>query len=321
MSKGKKQKPYGVGKSAGEIISGISRNIGRVTEKTLRQAVGRLASTMNKRIDRAAKKGESSPALDEVARSGGRFSTKGKTFEGLKSEFLRLKSFFKDPTSTREGWKKVQKQATEEAIGRGIIKPPTPPSPKGSGATPHLGTNPAPSDFKPSPKEEERNGWTPPPGWTWDEESRSWTHPGYGNGWIPYEEEGGGLLDPITGEIVGNTSRHYHDYDATADDRLFGEGTETGKLWQMVDSLTKLDPRFSKRSDSDPRTDPRMKLFAAIDDAWVENPGMSFEEARDLVAGRLDEIYEESQRFYEEARSHGSVTFERFDYDDDDWWD
>ncbi len=349
--KGKKEKPYGVGKSAGEIISGISRNIGRVTEKTLRQAVGRLASTMNKRLDRAAKRGESSPALDEVARSGGRFSSKGKTLEGLKSEFIRLKNFFRDPTSTKAGWEKVQRDATVEAVRRGVIKPPTPPAggPKGSGAAPVLGAPPLPPERidVPAPGEnapdfaseeargaftdlfgggdihgfgkttgEQRSGWQPLPGWTWNEEKRYWEHPEYGGGWLPYEEKGGGFIDPVTGEIVGNRARSIHDYDVTNDDRRYGVGTEAGEVWRMVDSIARFDPRFKKRADSDPVSDPRMRLFNAIDDEWASHDGMSFEEARDLVAGRLDEIYREAENFREQARDLGFSTY----YSDDDDW-
>lgn len=291
-------------------------------ESTLRQAVTRLSSAMNKRLDRAEKAGVDSPAVREARESGGRFSGKGKTLEGLKAEFIRIKNFFQSPTSTQKGWEKVQKEATEEAVKRGILKgkkgkkgrerdgagpvpPPPKEPPKGPGDEWELG---------PVPPEEPK--WAPPEGWTWNEDTRSWEHPDFGSGWIPYEEEGGGLIDPITGQIVGNTARTRHDYDASEDPKVWGEGTETGKLWQMVDSIAAMDPRFAKRDDSDPTTDPRMKLFDAIDDAWVDNPALSFEEARDLVAGRLDEIYESAARHWATAHSMG---FSTFFSDDDDW--
>lgn len=332
MAKKGKSPRYGAGKSAKEIISGIGRNIGRVKESTLRSAVTRLSSAMNKRLDRAEKAGVDSPAVRDVRSSGGRFSAKGKTFEGLKAEFIRIKSFFQNPTSTRKGWDKVQKEATEEAIGRGIIKgmktpPPTPPGPD----IPELGSEEATKAFKEvfgdidipegNPfgngnkvelKDPEKAG----EGWLWNEETRSWEHPQYGSGWLPYEGEGGGYFDPITGQIVGNTARTRHDYDASEDPKVWGEGSETGKLWQMVDSIAAMDPRFAKRDDSDPASDPRMKLFDAIDDAWVDNPSLSFEEARDLVAGRLDEIYESAARHW--ATAH-SMSFSTFFSDNDDW--
>lgn len=332
-----KRKDYGMGKSVKEIFSGISRNISRATEKTLRSAVTRLSSAMNKRIDRAAKEGRDSPALREVRESGGRFSAKGKDKEGLKAEFIRLKNFFSNPTSTQKGWEKVQKQATREAQKRGVLKTPPSPSPSPKGQTP-----PSPS-LKPDAPDfgseeakkaftdvfggedihgmgpttgEQWPGWTPPPGWTWDEESRSWTHPDHGKGWIPYEEEGGGMLDPITGEIVGNTARGIHDYDVTRDDKVWGTGTETGEIWRMVDSIAKMDPRFKKRDDSDPRSDPRMQLFAALDDAWAGDDSLSFEDARDLVAQRLDEIYAQAQSYFHQAEDLSPSTYFS---DDDDW--
>lgn len=292
----------------------MSRNIGRMKESTLRQAVTRLSSAMNKRLDRAEKAGVDSPAVREVKESGGRFSGKGKTLEGLKAEFIRIRNFFRSPTSTQKGWERVQREATEEAVKRGVLKgkkgkdgaPPLPPEPpkkppRGPGDEWELG---------PVPPEE------PPLGWTWNEETRSWEHPQYGSGWLPYEGEGGGFFDPITGQIVGNTARTRHDYDASEDPKVWGEGTETGKLWQMVDSIAAMDPRFARRDDSDPRSDPRMQLFNAIDDAWVENPALSFEEARDLVAGRLDEIYETAMSFFMGARGMSYTTF--FD-ENDDW--
>lgn len=311
-----KRESYGTGKTVKEIISGVSRNIGRMKESTLRSAVTRLSSAMNKRLDRAEKAGVDSPAVKSARESGGRFSGKGKTLEGLKAEFIRIKNFFQNPTSTQEGWKKVQKEATEEAIKKGVLKgkrgggvgplpPPPKEPPKERGDEWELG---------PVPPEEPT--WTPPEGWTWNEETRSWEHPQYGSGWLPYEEEGGGLIDPITGQIVGNTARTRHDYDVTEDNKVWGEGTETGKLWQMVDSIAAMDPRFTKRDDSDPKSDPRMQLFNAIDDAWVENPALSFEQARDLVAGRLDEIYEQAASHFMNAHSMG---FSTFFSDDDDW--
>lgn len=356
MAKKGKQR-YGAGKSAKEIISGIGRNIGRVKESTLRSAVTRLSSAMNKRLDRAEKAGVDSPAVRDVRSSGGRFSAKGKTFEGLKAEFIRIKNFFQNPTSTQQGWNQVQKEATEEAIGRGILKgkksklgtgvpeggleSPIPPgarpidqepsTPPGQDI-PELGSEEATKAFKEvfgdipegnpfgktkkvepgDPKDPEKAM----EGWLWNEETRSWEHPQYGSGWLPYEGEGGGYFDPITGQIVGNTVRTRHDYDATEDNKVWGEGTETGKLWQMVDSIAAMDPRFAKRDDSDPASDPRMKLFDAIDDAWVDNPALSFEEARDLVAGRLDEIYESAARHW--ATAH-SMSFSTFFSDNDDW--
>lgn len=124
------------------------------------------------------------------------------------------------------------------------------------------------------------------------------------------------MLDPITGEIVGNTARSIHDYDVTRDDKVWGTGTETGEIWRMVDSIAKMDRRFKQRDDSDPRSDPRMQLFAAIDDAWAGDDSLSFEDARDLVAQRLDEIYAQAQSYFHQAEDLSPSTYFS---DDDDW--
>lgn len=315
----KKKKEYGQGKTSAEIIRGVSRNIGRVTESTLRSAVTRLSSAMNKRLDRAKKTGQETPAMKEVEQSGGRFSAKGKDKEGLKSEFLRLKQFFENPTSTIKGWAQVVKEATKKATKKGLLNPgggsgegtpPPPPAPPGASSG-----GPGPGDF--------REEWTPisGTGWEYDEESQSWyntEHPEYGKGWLPFEGPGGGFVDPVTGEIADSTIRSYHDYDASGDNRKYGTGTETGEIWRMVDSIAKIDPRFSQRGDSDPDKDPRIQLFNAIDDAWVETEGISFEEARDMVLNRLDEIYESAGKFWE---SPGEMGFGAHAYftEDDDW--
>lgn len=324
MAKKKKTRSYGEGMSSSQIIHNVSLSIGHMKESTLRQAVTRLSSAMNKRLDRAAKAGNLSPAMEEAMRSGGRFSAKGKSHEELKAEFIRLKQFATDPTSTHPGWNRVQKEATKKAMDRGIIAPPPPPPkpvpiPVEDGVT----------DFWQREDESgERSDWSPVEGWTWDEESRSWMHPDHGKGWIPYEEEGGGFLDPITGEIVGNEKRAYHDYDASLDERVWlepddsgwGFPTETGKLWSMVDDIAKMDVRF-KRSYSylNPLEDPRMRLFDSIDEAWVENPGWSFEEARDSVLSRLNDIFKESEKYKEEAKKNGTSGYfrqvERNEYD------
>lgn len=306
----KKKGGYGEGKSSKELISSVSHSIGRMKEATLRQAVTRLSSAMNKRLDRAAKAGETSPAIEEVMRSGGRFSAKGKTHEELKAEFIRLKNFYQSPTSTRKGWQKVQREATKQARDEGLLPPPPTPVPVDGGVS---GAPDVVGDLRDilGSEPEDVEGWTPPDDqWEWDEEHRYWKHPIYGEGWLPYEVPGGGMIDPITGEIVGNQVRSIHDYDATLDDRRWGEGTEAGELWRMVDSVAKMDPRFRQRDDSDPDTDPRMRLFAAIDDAWASNDAWSFEEARDSVLSRLDEIYEEADRMLTGAESRGGSIFE-----------
>lgn len=87
----------------------------------------------------------------------------------------------------------------------------------------------------------------------------------------------------------------------------------------MVDDIAKLDPRFSDRGDSDPDRDPRIKLFNAIDDTWVSNEGISFEDARDMVVNRLDEIYKSAAVFWETSSNVGFAP-STYTTEDDDWY-
>ena len=73
------------GKSIADLIRTGSQHLNRLKEENLRKVVTRLSSAANKRADRMEKSGESSPALDARAQSGGRFSAKGKSGEALKN--------------------------------------------------------------------------------------------------------------------------------------------------------------------------------------------------------------------------------------------
>lgn len=77
----------------------------------LRQAVSRLASAGNKRLKRLEQSNVSSISAMEVHESGGKFSTKGKSLDALRAEFMRVKTFLKSDTSTVSGAKKAEKAA------------------------------------------------------------------------------------------------------------------------------------------------------------------------------------------------------------------
>ena len=331
------------GKSVDDLIS-AGRNINRMKEGTIRSIVTRLSSAANKRIRRAESSGQTTPAMERAKSSGGFFSGAGKKLEELKSEFVRLKDFFKDPTSSLSGWKKVQKEATEEAQRKGIFRwgkksqttqktQVPPPSPSGQAMpTPSadeweqmreglqsVGATTGAEESFPAPT---------PPGWTWNEEKRYWEHPAHGGGWLPYEGEGGGFIDPATGELVDNADRQIHDYDTTLDDRrtispVTGKWTtESGVIWEMVDSVVRMDSRFNRTLDSGACA-ARMLLFNAIDDAWVKNPAMGFEQARDLVIKKLDQIYKQSAEYLTKISkvkdTSDSKEASTYFSDEDDW--
>lgn len=273
------------GKSVNELLRNGSMHLHQYKEENLRAIVTRLSSAANKRLRRAEQSGfTDSPAYQEVQRSGGKFSGKGKDLEGLKSEFIRLKQYFGDQTSTQAGWNRVKENATRRAQSAGVL--------------PGSGTNP------PTSNRENR--------WHYDPESDSFWNPEYGKGW-QYDSATDSYEDPATGEIVQSPSapRQYHDYDATQDPRKTATGTETGDIWAMVDSLAKIDPDFTRQIGGyGPDTQTlRMLLFDEIDNEYVRHPELTLEQVRDIVAGRLDDIKARNNEFYGEASKIGESEF------------
>lgn len=78
-----------------------------LTRPQLRQAVARLGDAANKRIKRLQASGLPSPAMHEILESGGKISTKGKSMNQLRAEFMRAAGFLKEQTSTITGAKKA----------------------------------------------------------------------------------------------------------------------------------------------------------------------------------------------------------------------
>lgn len=76
--------------------------------RTIARAVRRLADTANKRIKLFEEKGLETPAYLNVQKSGGRFSTRGKTVNQLRTEFIRVRNFLGMKTATVKGYKKVK---------------------------------------------------------------------------------------------------------------------------------------------------------------------------------------------------------------------
>lgn len=89
----------------------------RLKKKDLREVTGRLVSAGNKRIRAMEKAGYSTPAIEQVMRSGGLFSTKNKTLNQLRAEFSRARDFMKAETSTQKGYK-----AFRERVSTGLNK-------------------------------------------------------------------------------------------------------------------------------------------------------------------------------------------------------
>lgn len=91
-----------------------------MNEKELRTIVGRMRDAGNKKIKRLQKTGLNTPALQQVERSGGLFSTKGKTLNELRGEFSRIRSFMESRTSTKTGFEKVRQETAEKLQEKGV---------------------------------------------------------------------------------------------------------------------------------------------------------------------------------------------------------
>ena len=108
------------GKSISDILSIDYNTFNILGLSDMRKVVGRLVSAGNKRIRRFENANESSPALNQVYRSGGAFSTKGKNLNQLRSEFARAKNFLEAKTSTRKGWRAFKKETIEGLKKKGV---------------------------------------------------------------------------------------------------------------------------------------------------------------------------------------------------------
>lgn len=94
-----------------DILNLDSEAFNKLGVSDLRQVVGRLVSAGNKRLRSFASAGEDSPAVAYIARSGGAFSTKGKSLNQLRAEYVRAKNFFRAETGTRGGWRTVKRKS------------------------------------------------------------------------------------------------------------------------------------------------------------------------------------------------------------------
>lgn len=98
------------GKSIQQLTRLRPKTISRMSEPELRKVVTRLASAANKRIARIEAKGITTPATRGAEKSGGRFTSKGKDLNELRAEYIRVKSFLGEETSTISGYKKFAKR-------------------------------------------------------------------------------------------------------------------------------------------------------------------------------------------------------------------
>lgn len=122
------RKNYFKGISTSDLINIDSADFTEWNTQQLRQAVSRLASTANKRVQRLIKSEVPSYALEEYVRIMGRiddrkyskFGTRGLNENELRREFLRAKQFLKEESSTVTGAKELENEAIRNLNKNGI---------------------------------------------------------------------------------------------------------------------------------------------------------------------------------------------------------
>lgn len=114
MARTYKNKSLVSGMTIKEILNMDNKTFDALNEKDLRQVVGRLVSAGNKRLRTFQRQGETSPAERYIMReSGGMFSTRGKDFGELRTEFKRAKGFLDSETGSIKGWNKVRDETLQ----------------------------------------------------------------------------------------------------------------------------------------------------------------------------------------------------------------
>lgn len=101
------------GYSINDIINISFDEFASLNKSELRQAVSRLASTANKRLQRLSKNDLVSPAQIEANESGGKFSTKGKSELELQVEYRRVSNFLTQRTSTVTGARQMEEETRQ----------------------------------------------------------------------------------------------------------------------------------------------------------------------------------------------------------------
>ena len=108
---------YVKGKSTKDLLNMGWDAFNALKPSELRQVVSRLADAGNKRLKRLGK--TVTPATEQVKRSGGKFTTKGKDEMQLRTEYARIRAFLENPTSTKAGYEKLKKEMKDKGFDPG----------------------------------------------------------------------------------------------------------------------------------------------------------------------------------------------------------
>lgn len=112
------------GLSIDDIMNKDWNDLAKLNLVDLKALTQRLVSASNKRLKRleSSNVGDYSSALQGRKKSGGRFSTKGKNINEIRSEFRKAKAFLKSKTSTITGTRKVINTMSKKITGSGLDK-------------------------------------------------------------------------------------------------------------------------------------------------------------------------------------------------------
>lgn len=108
------------GMSVKDIVNMDIRTFEKLSESDMRKVVGRLVSSVNKRMRRFEEAGIVTPATRALEKSGGLLSTKGKDLNQLRHEYARARNFLNMETSSQAGYRRVQKQTIKTLKERGV---------------------------------------------------------------------------------------------------------------------------------------------------------------------------------------------------------
>lgn len=102
-----------------QIVDMTPDQFNKLTKQELKGYTQILASAGNKRLKRAQEEGFSSPSIDAVLETG-KFSTKDKSLNQLRNEFMRAKRFLESRTGTLSEFKKWRSENIEALKEEGI---------------------------------------------------------------------------------------------------------------------------------------------------------------------------------------------------------
>lgn len=101
---------YVRGRSTASLLDMSIGEFSHLDKTQLRQVVSRLSDTANKRMQSLQKIEVLSKALRDSEKSGGKFSTRGRGLDELRAEYMRVRDFLNDRSSTVRGAKAVEKE-------------------------------------------------------------------------------------------------------------------------------------------------------------------------------------------------------------------